>query len=122
MGAWVLINAAWYYVVIGMALGIHMGANQDFTLAPVHAHLNFVGWASMALFAFYYNAVPAAAERKLAKVHFWVAQIGLVLFMPSLVMLLKGDMSATPVLIVGELLTGASMLIFAYTVWRNKAD
>ena len=53
-----------------MALGIHMGVGQDFTLSPLHGHMNLIGWATMALFAFYYNAVPPAAEGKLPPVHF----------------------------------------------------
>jgi len=109
------------YVVIGMALGIHMGAREDFVLAPVHAHMNLVGWVTMALFAFYYNAVPAAGEGKLAQAHFWIAQIGLILMIPGLTMMLTGNPGGTPLLIGGEILTALSMLIFAFTVWRNPA-
>ncbi len=109
------------YVVVGMVLGIHMGASQKFTLAPLHAHMNLVGWATMGLFAFYYNAVPAAAAGKLAQAHFWLAQIGLLLMIPGLAMVLYENMSGEPILVVGEVLTAASMLIFAYKVVRNPA-
>ena len=34
----------------GMALGISMGITQDFTLSPAHAHLNLLGWVTMALY------------------------------------------------------------------------
>ena len=29
----------------GVGLGIWMGSREDFALAPVHAHINLVGWA-----------------------------------------------------------------------------
>ena len=34
------------YLVIGMLLGIVMGMHQDFTLAPVHAHIDLVGFSA----------------------------------------------------------------------------
>ena len=33
-----------FYLVVGMVLGIVMGIQQDFALAPVHAHINLVGF------------------------------------------------------------------------------
>jgi cbb3-type cytochrome oxidase subunit 1 len=39
-------------------------------LAPVHAHLNLLGWASLALFGIVYRLYPELAARRLAAVHF----------------------------------------------------
>jgi cbb3-type cytochrome oxidase subunit 1 len=47
-----------------------MGASEDFQLTPVHAHLNLVGWASLAVFGLVYRAYPKLAERRLALFHF----------------------------------------------------
>jgi hypothetical protein len=41
----------------GMALGIVMGISQDFTLAPAHAHLNLLGWVTMALYGLYHRGI-----------------------------------------------------------------
>lgn len=41
----------------GMALGIVMGIAQDFTLAPSHAHLNLLGWVTMALYGLYHRGI-----------------------------------------------------------------
>jgi len=57
-------------LLAGGALGIKMGASEDFTLAPVHAHINLAGWASLALFGLTYRAYPRLAERRLALFHF----------------------------------------------------
>jgi len=109
------------YVVAGMALGIHMGAGQNFTMAPLHAHMNLVGWATMGLFAFYYNAVPSAAVGKLPQAHFWIAQIGLLMMIPGLAMVLSENMSGEPLLAAGGFLTGISILIFGYIVLRTPS-
>ncbi|GGD22709.1 hypothetical protein [Sinisalibacter lacisalsi] len=105
-------------VTAGMAWGIQMSASGDHALAGAHAHLNLVGWASMALFGLYYHAVPAAAETTLAKVHFIVALSGVVLMVPGIVMAVteRGETLA----VVGSLLTFASILIFLFTVARYR--
>lgn len=41
----------------GMVLGIMMGLSQDFTLAPAHAHLNLLGWVTMAIYGLYHRGV-----------------------------------------------------------------
>jgi hypothetical protein len=57
-------------LLAGAALGISMGASENFQLTPVHAHLNLVGWASLAVFGLVYRAYPKLAERRLALFHF----------------------------------------------------
>ena len=42
----------------GMSLGIWMGMHEDFTLAPVHAHINLLGWVTLAL----YGSITAASS------------------------------------------------------------
>lgn len=66
-------------LICGAGLGIKMGASEDFTLTPVHAHLNLAGWASLALFGLVYRAYPQLAERRLALFHFIVSAVGAVL-------------------------------------------
>ncbi|MFZ1815249.1 MAG: hypothetical protein WBO55_14505 [Rhizobiaceae bacterium] len=107
-------------VCIGMCWGIWMGISDDHTFAPAHAHLNLVGWVTMALFGVYYHLVPAAASTQLSRIHYALALIGVVMMVPGIVMVLDGrtQMFAK----AGSLFTLASMLVFAYTVWRNKAD
>ena len=49
------------FALTGMSLGTFMGMTQDFTFAPVHAHINLVGWVTHFLFGLYYRAEPANA-------------------------------------------------------------
>ena len=56
-------------LVAGVTIGVVMGMTHDFTLMPVHAHLNLLGWASLALFGLVYRAYPELGERRTAKLH-----------------------------------------------------
>jgi hypothetical protein len=53
----------------GVTLGIGMGAAHNFQFTPVHAHLNLLGWTSLALFGLIYKAYPALKNSWLANAH-----------------------------------------------------
>jgi hypothetical protein len=42
----------------GMSLGFYMGMVRDFTLTAVHAHINLLGWVTLALYGLYHRGVP----------------------------------------------------------------
>ncbi|MCB2117026.1 MAG: hypothetical protein KDE00_12195 [Rhodobacteraceae bacterium] len=105
----VFFASAAFYGLAGMCLGLWMGGQQDFTLAPVHAHLNLLGFVTMALVGFFYHLTPAAAGR-LAKVHFGMATLGLWLMIPGIGLAVTGRGEAMA--IVGSLVTVASMALF----------
>lgn len=56
-------------LVAGVCLGIYMGLSHDFALTPVHAHVNLLGWASLALFGLSYRAYPRLGAGKGATLH-----------------------------------------------------
>lgn len=104
------VTMAIIYAVIGMSLGITMGVIQDFTDLHVHAHLNVVGWATMALFGLIYRAWPALAERKLAVAHFWAAMLGVpILLIGMFIAKRTGDEA---VVMVGAPIVLLSMILF----------
>ena len=113
------IGSAVIYVIVGMLGGIIMGARQDFTLAPAHAHLNLIGWVSLALMGFYYNANPAKAAGRLALIQFWVSTVGLWIMIPGLVLTLRGEPSGEPIVIAGSLITLIGMILFATSIFRK---
>lgn len=116
---WFLVSAI-LYVLAGMSFGIYMAVTQDFILAPVHGHLNLIGWVTMALFAIYYHQVPAAAESRLAKVHFIVATIAIWLMVPGIAMAImnRGETLAK----IGSSLGIVTMLIFLTVVLRTRSS
>jgi hypothetical protein len=64
------IKAAVVYFIMGVSLGIYMGASGDHLLVPVHAHFNLVGWASLALVGLIYHQFPTAGSSRLFEVPF----------------------------------------------------
>ncbi|HEX8666365.1 MAG TPA: hypothetical protein VF744_20295 [Beijerinckiaceae bacterium] len=64
----------------GVGMGIFMGIAHDFQFAPVHAHLNLLGWASLALFGLVYKAWPALAQSRIALAHFALAAPSALVF------------------------------------------
>jgi len=102
------------YVTLGMLFGIWMSASHDHTLAGAHAHLNLVGWVTMALFGIFYHLVPSAADTRLAKLHFAVATVGVWLMIPGIALAIRGQTEILAIL--GSFATLGSMAIFLYTV------
>jgi hypothetical protein len=106
-------GAAVLYALAGMLLGMVMGASNDDTLAPVYAHMNLLGWASLALMGAFYGLAGDLAPAKLAWVNFGFSNLGNLITLPLLAMLLEGDASVTPVMVVGEVMIVLGMLVFA---------
>ncbi|RZI99581.1 MAG: hypothetical protein EON90_10885 [Brevundimonas sp.] len=105
-------------VLVGVSLGIWMGANENFTLRPVHAHINLIGWASMMLFGLVYRVIPEAAKGWMPVAHFILAALGFLIMMPSLSLMLLGNMTLVPFLVASEFMVFASLVLFAIIVFR----
>lgn len=109
-------GAAVTYALTGMVMGMWMGASGDHTLSPVHAHINLLGWASLALMGAFYGLAGERAPRGLAWINFFVSNVGNLLSLPLLALLLLGDRSVLPLMAVGEVLMVAGMVIFAAAI------
>ncbi|MBA3051378.1 MAG: hypothetical protein KKE42_02740 [Alphaproteobacteria bacterium] len=103
--------------LVGMTLGVWMGANQDFVLRPVHAHINLLGFASMMLFGLFYRAFPAAGRGWLPMAHFVLSVIGFLILMPSLTLMLLQRPLFLPGMIASEFMLVGSMLLFVVIVF-----
>ena len=103
--------------LIGMTLGVWMGANEDFVLRPVHAHINLLGFASMMLFGLFYRAFPAAGRGWLPMAHFGLSVLGFLILMPSLALMLLEKPFVLPLMIASEIMLVGSMLLFVIIVF-----
>ena len=113
------IKLAMLYLLCGISLGIAMGASQNFTMRPVHAHINLIGWTTMALAGLIYTVFPKAGDSKLAAVHFWLFNLALPVMMGSLAMALTGRLESIPFLIASEMTLAAGVLAFAANIFFN---
>ena len=103
--------------LVGMSLGVWMGANEDFVLRPVHAHINLLGFASMMLFGLFYRAFPAAGRGWLPMAHFGLSVLGFLILMPSLALMLLQKPFVLPLMVASEFMLVGSMLLFVIIVF-----
>ncbi|HEX2560073.1 hypothetical protein [Phenylobacterium sp.] len=106
----------------GMIWGVVMASSEDFTLSPAHAHLNLVGWATLALMGIFYALAKAGG--RLAWANFALSAGGVAVMVPSLALYLQGSKPATLGLQIGTVLVILGMLIFLVTVlsrWSKPA-
>ena len=101
----------------GEILGMWMGANQDFALAPVHAHTNLVGWVTLSLFGLAHRAYPSLRASRLAMPQAVLAIIGAVTMPFALTMALTQQIEL-PVMI-DSLVVLVGTLLFAVMFFRH---
>jgi hypothetical protein len=111
------IKIAVLYLAVGVTLGLIMGMRQSFALAPVHAHINLLGWASLALVGLVYHAYPAAAETRLARIHFWLHNLGLPPLMVVLALMLSGNAAMEPLVGIFSMVVALGIALFVINVW-----
>ncbi len=97
-------------LIIGVVMGIYMGATGEFQYSPVHAHINLVGWASLALFGLVYRAYPELATRKLARVHLLLSASSAVLLPVGIALAVLRQMEVLA--IVSAMLWLAGTIVF----------
>jgi hypothetical protein len=87
------VSAAFFLVaalllLCGMALGEYMGAHEDFALAPLHAHINLLGWVTLALYGTFYALTKETYSPRLAWINFVLSVAGILAMVPALYLLL----------------------------------
>ena len=119
-----LIKIAVVYLVIGMSLGVGMGMSHNFLFRSVHAHVNLLGWASIALAALVFHVFPETARTRLATVWFWLYNVSMPVGLGGIALVMAGYKWAEPALIAGQLGIWTAGLIFAINIFwalRSKS-
>jgi hypothetical protein len=104
----------------GMTWGVMMAASNDHGMMPAHAHLNLMGWATLALMGGFYALTGKGG--RLGWVNFALSAGGVAVTIPSLALLLAGNKAAEAGATAGSLLALLGMLIFLAVVlsgWRD---
>jgi len=112
-----LLRVSTVLLLCGLVFGIYIGMREDFTLAPVHAHLNLIGFVLMFLVGLYYRVVPAAGSGPLATAQAALHIAGAIVLPIGVALVLTGGTGI--VVIVGSLIVLAAMALFAWIVFRT---
>lgn len=100
----------------GMSLGVIMGMSQDFTLAPAHAHLNLLGWVTLALYGLYHRSAGRTGGW-LGWSQVVAGTLGAVLMAGGLGLYLNsGEERFVPLVIAGSLSAMLGMVLFVVIV------
>jgi FtsH-binding integral membrane protein len=115
----------WYlcgltYLVIGISLGVYMGALGDHSEFPAHAHINLLGWASMCLTGLLYRSFPAAAGSALARWHFWLYQISVPVLLLGVFAFYQGHTNVEPIIGAASVVTLISVLLFWWAIFSAR--
>ncbi|MCX8509122.1 MAG: hypothetical protein ORN49_09640 [Rhodobacteraceae bacterium] len=112
------------YMIMGVVIGMKMGASGDHTLAPVHAHINLLGFVLMMLFGLAYNQFSEAGSSLLARLHFWLHQTGALVLLVMLMLLFTGKIAETamfPLAPLAELAILIGLVCFAINMFRHAS-
>ncbi|MDP3846975.1 MAG: hypothetical protein Q8R10_11210 [Pseudomonas sp.] len=114
---WIKIAAI--YFVLAIALGLVMGASHDYSLRSVHAHIALFGWASLAIIGLIYCHFPAIANNRLAKVQFWLHNLGLPCLNLAIIGVQRGNTALEPIIGIASTVVAISVILFAVNIFKN---
>ncbi|HWG06179.1 MAG TPA: hypothetical protein VG271_14285 [Beijerinckiaceae bacterium] len=114
---YVALGATW--LVLGMSLGIGMGAANNFEFAPVHAHINLIGFVCHAVFGMAYRHWPSMKTSRLAPYQFWIFVVATPITLIGLVFTLTGGPVLPTILGSFGVLIGA--VLFCIMIWQARA-
>jgi hypothetical protein len=114
--AYVVIGVLW--LLVGLILGIIMGASHNFQFMPLHAHIGLVGFACHSIFGLLYRQWPAMKASRLASLQFWI----FVLATPITLIGLYSTLSGGPELptIIGSLGLLLGAILFFVVIWQAR--
>jgi hypothetical protein len=113
--AYIVLGAL--YLVIGMLLGIFMGVREDMQFAPVHAHINLVGFSAHCVFGLVYKVWPKLKAGAMALTQFWLFVLGSPVFMVGIALAIRNGRPG--VAIIGSLLIFLGALLFLFITGRG---
>jgi len=110
------------YLLVGIGMGSYMGGSGDHTLAPVHAHINLLGFTLMSVFGLAYRVIPGLAEGWMPVAHFWLHQLGSLALLVALFLMMSGRVAETAIgpafpVMEGAILLGA--ILWAVNLWSR---
>lgn len=112
-------SVAVIYSLLGMGWGEHMAMSGDHSMFPAHAHLNLLGWVSMAIFGTFYALARDSYSPRLAWIQFGLSNLGTIIMITLLArMLATNDESLGPLIGIGDILTILGQIVFGWQVIR----
>ncbi len=119
------IKASLGWLVLAVSLGVGMALRPAWLVyRPAHLHMALLGFVAMMIFGVAYHVIPRFTgnplhSRRLAGVHWWLANVGLTALAIGFVARVHWGASGIPVLAGGGMIAAAGAYTFAYNLWRT---
>jgi len=107
-------------VLGGMIWGVIMAASGDHSMMPAHAHLNLMGWATLAIMGSFYAL--SGRQDRLGWINYGLSTLAVIVSIPSLALLLGGNAAAEKGATAGAILAILGVLTFIASIashWRT---
>ncbi len=114
-------RASLIFILIGIALGMYMGASQNHAPAPAHAHINLIGFVSLFMIGLFYERRDGLNRSKLA---FWqvvIWTVGSIILNTAVALLYFGNPQFIVLAPVGEVIVAISALTLTVIVYKETA-
>ena len=119
------VKASLTWLGLGVTLGVAMAVRPEWIIyRPAHVHMNLLGFVAMMIFGVAYHVIPRFAghplhNRRLAAVHWWVANLGLAALVVGFIARPAMQRPAALVLAAGGALAASGAYVFIYNLWRT---
>jgi len=114
-----LIKISVVYFLIGVLLGLYMSIAHNYMLTGVHVHINLLGWMSLVVAGILYKLYPHLENTAVAKIHFWLHNLGLPVMMGGLTLVLLGNRGIVVLVSIGSMAVVLGIVFFVYNVLAN---
>jgi heme/copper-type cytochrome/quinol oxidase subunit 1 len=120
------IRSSLVWLGVGVLIGVAMALwqSQAIVYRPAHMHANLLGFVSMMIFGVSYHVIPRFTgnplhNRRLAGVHFLVANLGLALMVGGWLTRASLPGASPYPLRIGAALSTVGAGLFIYNIWRT---
>ena len=107
------------FAIVAAGLALWMTANHDYRALHAEVVLFVLGWASFMAYGLYYRTIAAAAAG-LAKLHYVVALVGVIVEAVGITGTEWGNPFFDPFRIIGAFIVAAGFVLFAIIVFATR--
>jgi hypothetical protein len=122
----IFILSGAFCAVVGLSIGLWMVAVNDYSYRPIHAHINVLGWVTLAIYGIVYRIYPAMKASRLAFIHLLCSVSGVIFMILGWLMFLENILVGSMTLVVifrgGASLAIAGVVLFMINLWLNGID
>jgi hypothetical protein len=106
------------FAIVAAGLALWMTANHDYRALHAEVVLFVLGWGSFMAYGLYYRTIAAAAG--LARFHYLVALVGVIVEAIGIVGTEWGNPFFDPIRIIGALIVAVGFVLFAIIVFATR--